>query len=1387
MATFTSEMPSLPAAEVLADATTVTPSNSGGIDANTSGSADTSSASTVTPNYSTTSNTISAAADSSDNQSETPQPQGRITENQQEQQQTTTHHSYAPNHVYAAAANYSTGGSIYASSTSHMDLVSANHLGQQQQQHSNYSSSYLNSYEQFYQQQQQQQQQSDSYNNPSSSHLTYASNDYKQAGGIRFHPYLQTPISGGQITSASSDNNSNNNLNSSQPSVVATSAISPRVVSSTSPSSSSNAVILISGGANSIRSLSTGNSTSPSITTSTCKKCGLVCSSEPDLQEHITNMHGLSPYQSGSFASSPYVKEELQQQATSAKPINVSSTPTVQSGSGQTNPSDILDLDSQKMLYPPAPDAMQTVMQQHPTASRDPLQSMHNMQQRAGIAQWHQQNSEGLPAYIQSLPQPSNDKGLSSHHSTYYQNTKQSPYGSNSDIKSEFSQQPETQGYATDKSFDSNPTSATNNEKSIANHPTYYQAAKQSSYGGGSVIKNEYAQTNPAYVDDKSFDLSATRTQQILTPACGNAVIKTEYSPVIKTEYQSADTQSYMTDKSFDVALPSSPAEFPSTTTGGSQELQQPTSQQQQQQQQSAQQFRSGNFEPPSSSSVLPSNNLGAKASNWKSNEARRPKTYNCTACNKWFTSSGHLKRHYNTTLHKNAVKSSGLPDPATLPMSAHHHPARDHSGKISRGRGGNGAVTQQQQPPAPVQPPDPPNSPHDYGDGVRVSGAQTARSTHYAATPSPTNITQQSSNFGTQSYQHSQFLQQAQSTANVSIATSPFQQQQTPMNGHPNALAGLSVPTIQMPSSQMRGLLNARITVNNSVKKELMEVEAAMEERDQKPDVTRQEQAIIQRDPQMAVEVEHHNVCMVIHEEMQQSVTKLEQQQEPVEQAATVVDLNAGHHQAVISPVEDQQHTHATQVPEGFPTQQSLETVMDRHYLNTTSSNNNLQAHSPLTIFHQQYPEQLVQQEQLMEDNIFSHTRIMSPQQPQHNIMETQPYNIMRMAINHMQQQQQPDITIPTTNTGNMPANQRDHHTQLLPMDLQLLVSMPLPLDKVINTNIPQQLPHTTSNNNIIPSFQQLQQASSVQEPQLGPIRNYHHPIIGNNSLLNAIPTNTEIVHFEDYGDCHQQIVTTNDGQIFHLIQYAQAPHNSYVTQGSPQEGDLPPPSTVHCAQEKTSTFIVASPPEQVPISNNQVMLENDVNLNYENEENLRPAHGADANAVHGVSNAKTANKIPKSHNGKTRKKLTSPNKETVILNSTLLPNGRIKCLDCGKDFAKICYLTQHHKSSHFGEYPYRCHKCGKRYKLEEDFNEHIPRHNEGDKPHKCEQCPKQFHHKTDLRRHIEAIHTGFKKYICSVCEKSFCRKDHLRKHLKIHNRPRVIVKKSAKFAKVQ
>ena len=43
-----------------------------------------------------------------------------------------------------------------------------------------------------------------------------------------------------------------------------------------------------------------------------------------------------------------------------------------------------------------------------------------------------------------------------------------------------------------------------------------------------------------------------------------------------------------------------------------------------------------------------------------QASDSKRPKSYQCEACDKWFTSSGHLKRHFNTTLHKNAMKQKG-------------------------------------------------------------------------------------------------------------------------------------------------------------------------------------------------------------------------------------------------------------------------------------------------------------------------------------------------------------------------------------------------------------------------------------------------------------------------------------------------------------------------------------------------------------------------------------------------------------------------------------------------------------------------------------------------------------------------------------------------------
>lgn len=118
----------------------------------------------------------------------------------------------------------------------------------------------------------------------------------------------------------------------------------------------------------------------------------------------------------------------------------------------------------------------------------------------------------------------------------------------------------------------------------------------------------------------------------------------------------------------------------------------------------------------------------------------------------------------------------------------------------------------------------------------------------------------------------------------------------------------------------------------------------------------------------------------------------------------------------------------------------------------------------------------------------------------------------------------------------------------------------------------------------------------------------------------------------------------------------------------------------------------------------------------------------------------------------------------------STTSTISEYRCDICDKVFNKSCYLTQHNKTFHVGEKPFKCHRCGKRFPCDASHEEHVAKH-DGDKPFKCSQCPKAFNHKTDLRRHM-CLHSGSKPYTCELCGKGFIRKDHMVKHTETHTK---------------
>lgn len=515
--------------------------------------------------------TIAAAADSSDNQPSTPQPP-------------TLPEPGTPQSFTGGASPYQQPAAIIAPPDMHYPT-------------------YIHGYDPYYH------PTSIDYGNPlPPPHLhSQSQSEYKAVPSVRYHPYNNNNLSNGNHN-PSSLSSSNSVTNGTSP--LNSAGLSPQVVSSSSstqnPTSQTATTVASTTTTTSPQTSGSHIPPTPSPSPIQCEKCGLVCDSDDVLSEHDASVHQSQqqpPTQHSSEGNSMNRSEEPDMQ--NSYPYGNNPPPFIKE---EPPASDILDLDSQKMVYPPEP-----VLP--PMNSLHPLQSM----QRHPMM-WPHDPHNFMP------PHPTHDLKAPYYHPQ---------------IKSEYSTTPSIKG-------------------DYPQHAAMHVKPEYTAIVAPAPIKNEYN----------------------IPPTLPSAVPQSN-QPV----------KSFSEEVSENNQLATSPSDFPSTTTP----------------QENSSQYR--NFEPPTSS--LPNNALPSKGTAWKSNEARRPKTYNCTACNKWFTSSGHLKRHYNTTLHKNAVKSSGQPDPATLPISIHHHPGRDPN-YGNKGRRGSAAQIQQpiQQP---VPPPDPPRSP-DYG-----------------------------------------------------------------------------------------------------------------------------------------------------------------------------------------------------------------------------------------------------------------------------------------------------------------------------------------------------------------------------------------------------------------------------------------------------------------------------------------------------------------------------------------------------------------------------------------------------------------------------------------------------------------------------------------------
>ncbi len=112
------------------------------------------------------------------------------------------------------------------------------------------------------------------------------------------------------------------------------------------------------------------------------------------------------------------------------------------------------------------------------------------------------------------------------------------------------------------------------------------------------------------------------------------------------------------------------------------------------------------------------------------------------------------------------------------------------------------------------------------------------------------------------------------------------------------------------------------------------------------------------------------------------------------------------------------------------------------------------------------------------------------------------------------------------------------------------------------------------------------------------------------------------------------------------------------------------------------------------------------------------------------------------------------------------------LKCPHCDRVFSKNLNYTEHVRSKHENNTPFRCDLCPKAYGTEPFLKIHI--HNTHKRP-KCEICGKEICNKLWLKRHMAKVHGVMpeKSFPCDVCSFVFDTEDSKSKHMMKQHAP--------------